>query len=97
MMSLLRICRQQAIIRTPVRAVAVQQRAYAEDASKKAAQPKILNEAPPDEKELSTEAKAHNEDVDKRNAKMQNEDGQKDKVERGYWAGSKSSNPQLYA
>lgn len=68
-------------------------RTYAESTTK-GAQPKILNQSPPDENNASEEVKAHNKEVDKRadrpQEKVKGEDVEKDKVPKGYWQGSKS-------
>lgn len=57
----------------------------------KGAQPKILNENPPTEKNASEEVKQHNREVDQRaeraNEQVSNEDAEKDKVPKDFWAG----------
>lgn len=68
----------------------IQQRAYAE--KKNGAEPKILKDSPPDEKNHSSEVKEHNQEVDRRAErpaqKDKGEEVEKDKVPRGYWGGS---------
>ena len=57
----------------------------------KGAQPKILNENPPTEKNAPEEVKEHNREVDQRaeraNEQVSNEDAEKDKVPKSFWAG----------
>lgn len=59
------------------------------------AQPKILSESPPSGEDQPEEVKRHNEDMAKRvehpDAQVSNEDAEKDKVKKGFWAGK--SNP----
>lgn len=57
--------------------------------SSKGAQPKILNEAVPDNP--SDDVKQHNEDMAKRYDRTENnaEDQEKDKVGKGFWSGKK--------
>ena len=57
----------------------------------KAAQPKIYSESPPKEEDLSEEVRQHNREMDQRAdraaAKVKDEDVDKDKVGKGFWAG----------
>lgn len=66
-------------------------RTYA-DSKSNAAQPKILNDSPPDENNAPQDVKEHNKEVDKRadrpQEKVKGDDVEKDKVPKGYWGGS---------
>lgn len=56
------------------------------------AQPKILNESPPHQDHAPDEVKQHNQELDgraeKANEKVRDEDYEKDKVGKGFWAGT---------
>jgi hypothetical protein len=57
----------------------------------KAAQPKIYSASPPKDDEASEEVRQHNREMDQRAdraaAKVKEEDIEKDKVGKGFWAG----------